>query len=141
MSAGAAAGLALCVAVRSYAAEQIRQVAQREEEEMTQYSVEELASGWEFKIVRANTPAFRSPRVLWRVCEEERRAGWILVEKFDNSRLRFKRLVSAKAGDALLPFDPYRTHYGMGTALFTVLVAIVALLGAGVVFALLLAFD
>jgi hypothetical protein len=47
------------------------------------------------------------------VLEEEARAGWVLVEKFDDSRLRLKRPQSARAADDSLDFDPYRTQLGM----------------------------
>lgn len=86
---------------------------QEEEEEMTTYRETEASDGLEFKILRANLAEFRDPLVLKKVCEEEARAGWVLLEKFDDRRLRFKRPVSAKLGDAGLPFDPYRTRYGM----------------------------
>ena len=84
---------------------------------MTGYTPDDLAEGWEFKIVRSATGAFRKPECLRQVIEEEGRAGWVLLEKFDNQRVRFKRPASAKSGDsALAPapgYDPYRTSYGM----------------------------
>ena len=81
---------------------------------MTQYSPEELSDGWEFKIVRSNLERFGKPAVLRRLIEEEARAGWVMLEKFDNGRVRFKRPVSARQRDDLLPpeVDPYRTNYG-----------------------------
>jgi hypothetical protein len=102
----------------------------REEEEMTAYSQEEL-QGWEFKIVRANTSVFGKSAELNKLIQEEAQAGWIMVEKFDNSRVRFKRPISAREKDAQLPaeIDPYRTHYGMSTALFVVLVIVISLVG------------
>ncbi len=121
MSAGAAAAAA--------AAERQRQ----EEEEMTKYTDADLQGDWEFKIVRANTAAFRNPEVLRQVCAEEASAGWTLVEKFDNQRLRFKRPVSARAGDAGLAFDPYRTQYGISSgALVAVILACTFLAIAGI---------
>jgi len=95
---------------------------EHEEEEMSRYTDSELDGGWEFKILRSNTGAFGKPAVLRKVCDEEARAGWTLVEKFDNERLRFKRPASARAGDAALPFDPYRSHYGIGTGAFVALI-------------------
>jgi hypothetical protein len=80
---------------------------------MTEYADKDLRDGWEFKFLRANTAAFRDPQVLKQACEEEAQAGWILVEKFDDQRLRFKRPASAKDRDAYLSFDAYRTQYGM----------------------------
>ena len=42
-----------------------------EEERLTIYSADDLAQGWEFKIVRANTAAFRKRDVMQQVCEEQ----------------------------------------------------------------------
>src|SRR5436309_2455427 len=71
----------------------------QEEEEMTSYSENDLSEGWEFKILRSNMNAFRKPENLKMYLEEEGRAGWILVEKFDDKRLRLKRPASARRGD------------------------------------------
>jgi hypothetical protein len=87
---------------------------EKEEEEMTEYTREDLDHDWEFKIVRSAKAAFRKREVLDKVVEEEARAGWVMLEKLDDSRLRFKRPRRARAQDAYLPpeVDPYRTHYG-----------------------------
>jgi hypothetical protein len=122
MSAGAAAAAA---------AEAERR--RKEEEEMTKYTDADLQGDWEFKIVRANTMAFRKPDVFRQVCAEEARAGWTLVEKFDDSRLRFKRPISARARDAGLEFDPYRTHYGISPG---AIVAIALAIGLSVAVAI-----
>jgi hypothetical protein len=103
MSTGAAAAAAAAAAER----------ARQEEEEMTPYSEKDLAEGWEFKILRSNMRAFRNLENLKKYLEEEGRAGWELVEKFDDSRLRLKRPASARQADADLDFDPYRTQVGM----------------------------
>ncbi len=63
---------------------------------------------------RAST--FRKPEVLRQALEEEGRAGWTLVEKFDDARLRFKRPASTKQNDSNLTIDPYRSVYGWETA-------------------------
>ena len=81
---------------------------------MTSYTNEELAQGFEFKILRAHTNAFRKPQVLREALQQEALAGWTLVEKFDDARLRFKRPADAKRNDASLPMDPYRSVYGIG---------------------------
>ena len=131
MSNGAEAGVA--AAAGAAAAEMLRQ----EEEEMTEYSDKDLREGWEFKILRANIAAFRDPQVLKQACEEEAQAGWILVEKFDDQRLRFKRPATAKDRDNYLSFDAYRTRtqYKMpkkftriivGITIVVVLLAVVA---------------
>ena len=80
---------------------------------MTSYTPEELASGWEFKIVRSATGGFKRTEFLQHVLEEEKRAGWTLVEKFDNSRVRLKRPVSARASDGSAGVDAYRSHVGI----------------------------
>ena len=70
--------------------------------------------GWEFKIVRANRDLFRDQAVLQQLCQEEAKAGWILLEKLDDRRVRFKRLIALRniLDETQLPHDPYRSHYG-----------------------------
>lgn len=87
---------------------------------MTVYTPQELAEGWEFKIVRSATGAFRKSAYLRAVLDEEQRAGWTFVEKFDNGRIRLKRPVSARANDSALGSDAYRTHVGMSEVKFAV---------------------
>jgi len=69
---------------------------------------------WEYKIVRASSDLFRDPKVFRKLCVEEKQAGWILLEKLDDSRVRFKRpLVGRQAIEPQKgPIDPYRCHYG-----------------------------
>jgi hypothetical protein len=76
---------------------------------MTPYSREELENDWEFKIIRSQTGAFRNQAALQKLMEEEARAGWQMVEKFDNSRVRFKRPRSARQRDANCPPRSTRT--------------------------------
>jgi len=86
-----------------------------EEERMTNYSTDELHNDWEFKIVRGNSETFRKHAVLTRLVIEEKQAGWVLLEKLDNSRIRFKRLRAMQSHDEQLlsqGIDPYRTQYG-----------------------------
>ena len=101
-----------------------------EEEQMATYTREELAEDWEFKIVRANSAAFRKPEALQALRREEAVAGWTMVEKFDDSRIRFKRPQSAREQDIYLPegVDPYRTQYGAPAFLYGVLVVAIVLL-------------
>jgi hypothetical protein len=124
---GAAAGGAAAAAA---AAAQRRRMQQEEEEKMTGYHKEDL-EGWEFKIVRANTRKFKNSDTLRKVCEEEAQAGWEMIEKFDDSRIRFKRRVDNRARDAHLQIDPYRSLIGMGeggvVALVLGIMAVVAL--------------
>jgi hypothetical protein len=118
--------------------ERHRQALRAEEEDMTDYTQDDLKGDWEFKIVRSETAAFRKPEVLRRMIEEESQAGWVMLEKFDDSRVRFKRPHSARARDPFLPegVDPYRTRYGSSAPrqalLIGVLIGLVLALGLGV---------
>ncbi len=131
MSYGGAAAAAAA------AAEMQRQ----EEEEMTPYNEKDLAEGWEFKILRSNYATFRKPDRLRAILDEEKRGGWTLVEKFDDSRIRLKRPAGGKVvqGDFDDRYDPYRTTVGMGQGglVMAVLAACAALAVAVVLFAVL----
>jgi hypothetical protein len=111
------------MSVGAVAAAEAQRRMQEEEEEMTTYGSDDSGQDWEFKIVRANTPVFGKPEHFNRLLEEEAQAGWSLVEKFDNSRIRFKRPRVARLNDATLPpgIDPYRVQYGRSTASFVAL--------------------
>jgi hypothetical protein len=102
MSGGAAAAAA--------AAKKRRE--QQEEESMTQYSAQDL-DGFEFKIVRSVMGRFSNYEAVQKLCAEEARAGWEMVEKFDNDRIRFKRRIERRNQDKSLSFDPYRTSVGI----------------------------
>lgn len=120
MSGGAAAAAAGAAAAAQRAK-------QREEEEyLTMYNRDELDQEWEFKIVRSSTGAFRNPEKLRQLFLEEAQAGWTFLEKFDNHRVRFKRLRSAAYNDSLAGIDPYRTNFGMseGALVVVILVAV-----------------
>jgi hypothetical protein len=121
MSAGASGAAAAAAA-----AEQRRM--QEEEEEMTPYQSADLNEDWEFKILRSNFRSFGKPERLAEYLAEEAKAGWVLVEKFDDTRLRLKRPTSARRGDAALGFDPYRTYVGMPPGKFAAAI-IAAVLG------------
>jgi hypothetical protein len=110
---------------------------QLEEEEMTRYSTDELEDNWEFKIVRSQSGAFRKSEVFQTLLQEESIAGWELVEKLDDRRVRFKRPRDARRHDAALPpgIDPYRSHYGNPTAQTALVV------GIGLMIALMVAFG
>src|SRR5437763_7773178 len=110
MSTGAAAAAAA------------RRRREEEEEQMPPYSPRDLAENWEFKILRSATGAFKDPAVMQRYLAEEAEAGWALVEKFDNSRLRLKRPAAARQQDAQGTVDPYRTSVGLSEVGFGLLV-------------------
>jgi hypothetical protein len=114
---GAAAGGAAAAAAQ-------RRREEEEEEHMTNYAPEDLNEDWEFKIVRSSFNKFRNSEQLKQMLKEESQAGWSLVEKFDNGRVRLKRPASASRNDHLLPreVDPYRTTYGGGEAALVLLI-------------------
>lgn len=104
---------------------------------MTPYSDKDLAEDYEFKIVRSATGAFKNREKVEQVIAEEATAGWVLVEKFDNERLRFKRPASARRKDAMLPpgIDPYRTNFGVGEGgLALIILGSMAALGGVIAF-------
>jgi len=130
MSIGAGTGAAAAAAAA--AAEMQR----REEEEMTPYNTKDLDDGWEFKIVRSNFAVFRNPEKLRAILEDEKRGGWTLVEKFDDQRIRLKRLAGCKVaqGDLGDGYDPYRTTVGMAQgAIVMTIVGISLAFGLGVI--------
>jgi hypothetical protein len=94
------------------AAARRRLLLEEEEQSMTSYEPGDLAEDWEFKILRSMTRAFKNPHKMREILDEEARAGWVLVEKFDDGRLRLKRPASARANDQLHSVDPYRTYVG-----------------------------
>ncbi len=105
-----------------------------EEENLTRYesnTSSDQPKGWEFKILRTSSGGFRSRKVLSRVCAEEAQAGWILLEKLDNHRLRFRRPVTARDRDIHCKIDPYRTHYGISELVetWTTVIVILAIMG------------
>jgi len=103
-----------------------------EEENMTAYNREDL-DGWEFKIVRSISGKFKKHEAIQRVCQEEAKAGWELMEKFDDYRMRFKRRVEMRSRDQFLETDPYRTNVGInpgtlgmiGVAALIIIIAVV----------------
>jgi len=107
-----------------------------EEEKMTKYNGDDL-EGWEFKIVRSNFGSFRNYKRVQEVCKEEEKAGWEMLEKFDNYRIRFKRRVEKRSNDQFLTVDPYRTNVGLsGLRLAGLIIFIVAvLMGVGMLIA------
>jgi len=96
------------------AAAAARQQNENEEETLTAYRRTDLSEDWEFKILRSAAGAFGKSELLRRALEDEALSGWVMVEKFDEFRLRLKRRRN-ETDDELNPdIDPYRTVYGNG---------------------------
>jgi hypothetical protein len=107
-----------------------RRLELEEEELMTAYTPADLADDWEFKILRCAMREFRNPDVFQAAVEEESLAGWELLEKLDDYRIRFKRPRRARENDVLLPpdVDPYRTTYRGSSAKVMMKIIAVAVL-------------
>src|SRR5262245_55839418 len=80
--------------------EEERRRQDEEEEVLTGYSEDDLAQDWQFKIVRGD---FRSLEKVQAVMDEQAAWGWVFVEKFDATRIRFKRPADEMANDAHRP--------------------------------------
>src|SRR3954471_6297824 len=101
------------------AAAAARRRREREEEEVTLMNTDPSGT-IEYKIIRSATGAFKDPIKFRAALDEEARAGWELVEKFDNSRARRCRSIECRARDADLGQDPYRTQIGISEAAFAI---------------------
>ena len=106
----------------------------REEEIVTQHGIDEI-EGWEFKIVRAATRKFKDPEFFRQICEEEAQSGWEMLEKFDDSRIRFKRRAENRDRDQHRDIDPYRTQVGMTADQLGLLITMLVFLGVGALMA------
>jgi hypothetical protein len=126
------AGSNAAIIAAAAAAEQARQ----EEEELTPYSNRDLADDYEFKFLRSSTGAFKNAEKLRALLDDEARAGWSLVEKFDNHRIRLKRPASARQLDGKLDFDPYRTSVGTSDAALAFVILGVVFGALGLIIAL-----
>jgi len=102
-----------------------------EEEKMAKYNSDDL-DGWEFKIMRANTRKFKNAEMIEKVRQKEARAGWELLEKFDDYRLRFKRRVEKRSMDSHLEIDPYRSQVGSPNSVAIALIIGIFIALAGV---------
>jgi len=106
---------------------------QEEEEKMTTNNKVDF-DGWEFKIVRAGFNKFKNPGIVRKICEEESKAGWEMLEKFDDKRIRFRRHIKNRSNDQFLDVDPYRTQYGLHEEAIVIIVALVSALIVGLIF-------
>lgn len=86
----------------------------------------------EYKIIRSATGGFKDLFKFRAVLDEEARAGWELVEKLDNSRVRLRRSTECRKGDAGLGQDPYRTQVGIsdGALAIGIVGGVLLLIGA-----------
>lgn len=96
-----------------------------EEQQLTPYGGADLTENWQFKIVHGS---FTTREKVEAVIREQAIYGWVLVEKFDNGRIRFKRPASEALNDSARSGDPYdTTSKAAGSCL--IMAAAVILLG------------
>lgn len=69
----------------------------------------------EYKVVQSQTPLFSDSAKLREVLDEEAKAGWQLLEKQDNYRIRLQRDISHRANDSGLQIDAYRSTVGVSS--------------------------
>ena len=88
----------------------------------------------EYKVIQSQTPTFSDTAKMHEILDEEAKAGWRLLAKEDNYRLKLQRDISNRANDANLDLDAYRTTVGVSstvtkgaTALLTVAIVSVIL--------------
>jgi hypothetical protein len=88
----------------------------------------------EYKTLQAQTPLFADSKKMHEVLELEAKAGWQLLWKEDNYKLKLQREVSNRENDKSLDFDAYRSTVGVssvvtyvGTALLTLAIVSVIL--------------
>jgi len=112
------------------AAAAARQNRPEEEEKMAKYNSDDL-DGWEFKIVRSTMGRFSNREFLDKTCQHEAIAGWEMVEKFDEHRVRFKRRVEKRSMDSHLETDPYRTSVGSGSSSMVMIIIGLLVLAGG----------
>lgn len=88
----------------------------------------------EYKTIQAQTPLFTDSKKMHDVLETEAKAGWQLLWKEDNYKLKLQREISHRDNDKNLAFDAYRSTVGVsstvtyvGTALLTIAIVSVIL--------------
>ena len=69
----------------------------------------------EYKVMQAQTPLFSDTAKMHEVLEQEAKAGWQLLEKEDNYRIKLQRNVSNRENDKNLDFDAYRSTVGVSS--------------------------
>ena len=69
----------------------------------------------EYKVIQAQTPLFSDSKKMHEVLDQEAKAGWRLLEKEDNYKIRLQRDVSNRENDENLDFDAYRSTVGVSS--------------------------
>jgi len=67
----------------------------------------------EYKTLQSQTPLFSDTAKLHEILAEEAKAGWQLLEKEDNYRIKLQRDISNRENDKNLDIDAYRSTVGV----------------------------
>ncbi len=67
----------------------------------------------EYKVIQSQTPLFADTAKMHEILAQEARAGWQLLEKEDNYRIKVQRDIAHREKDKELDFDAYRTSVGV----------------------------
>lgn len=81
----------------------------------------------EYKVIQSQTPLFADTSKMHEVLIEEAKAGWRLLEKEDNYKIRLQRDISHRVNDTNLGFDAYRTTVGVSSVVTYGVTALVTL--------------
>jgi hypothetical protein len=90
----------------------------------------------EFKVLHSTTPMFANAKKIEEVMAEEAKAGWQLLEKLDNYKLRLQRDISHRSQDKDLGFDAYRSQVGVPNIITYGIAAIATLAVVYLIFAM-----
>lgn len=69
----------------------------------------------EYKTIQAQTAVFANTDKMHKVLAEEARAGWRLLAKEDNHKIKLQRDIANRENDKNLDFDAYRTTIGVSS--------------------------
>lgn len=81
----------------------------------------------EYKILQSQTPLFASTAKMHEAMEQESKAGWTLLEKEDNYRIKLQRNTSNRDNDKNLDFDAYRSTVGVSSVVTYGMTAVMTL--------------
>ncbi|KAA3630867.1 MAG: hypothetical protein DWP97_14420 [Calditrichaeota bacterium] len=128
-------GGSIAAIIAAKKARERKEAEQHEEDNLTKYNSDDLEK-YEFKIVRSQWGKFKNLETVRNLCAEEAKAGWEMIEKFDDNRIRFKRSKSMRSSDAHQTIDPYRTTIdGSTTSKFLLIFGLsMVFLIAGIIF-------
>lgn len=87
----------------------------------------------EYKTVQAQTPLFADTNKMQEILAEEAKAGWDLLEKEDNYRIKLQRDIDNRNADGNLEIDAYRSTVGVSSVFTYGITAVVTILIVSVI--------